>query len=160
MILKENIIIRPNASGQVCVNVCYHTLSWIGNLFELLHACALNLSPLSFPEDVVSFLQVLATHIVSDIEYISDQILMMKKGHVIGSGTPAHLLESVSNKVKELPCSPDYLEQMEQEYAVGNVFQRNGETWIRVVVDHLPEKGHEVPEHLTVEDVYLYYLGA
>lgn len=103
---------------------------------------------------------LLATHIVSDIEYISDQILMMKKGHVIGSGTPAHLLESVSNKVKELPCPPDCLEQMEQEYNVGNVFQRNGETWIRVVGDHLPEKGHEVPEHLTLEDVYLYYLGA
>ena len=103
---------------------------------------------------------ILSTHIVSDVEYIADQILMMKKGHVIGSGTPAHLLESISNKVKELPCSPDYLEQMEQEYAVGNVFQRNGETWIRVVGDHLPEKGHEVPEHLTLEDVYLYYLGA
>ena len=103
---------------------------------------------------------LLATHIVSDIEYISDQILMMKKGHVIGSGTPAHLLESISNKVKELPCPPDCLEQMEQEYTVGNVFQRNGETWIRVVGDHLPEKGHEVPEHLTLEDVYLYYLGA
>ena len=102
---------------------------------------------------------LLATHIVSDIESISDQILMMKHGHVVGVDTPANLVDSVADKVKELPCEPGNLEAMQEKYKVGNVFQRQGETWVRVVGDKLPEDGQFVPDHLTLEDVYLYYLG-
>lgn len=102
---------------------------------------------------------LLATHIVSDIESISDQILMMKKGHLVGIGTPEELVESVSDKVKELPCAPEDLEKIQDKYKVGNVFQRRGETWVRVVGDNLPNEGKYVQDHLSLEDVYLYYLG-
>ncbi len=102
---------------------------------------------------------LLATHIVSDIESISDRILMMKKGRVVGVDTPANLIDSVADKVKELPCGSVGLERMQRWYRVGNVFQRNGETWVRVVGDQLPVEGEYVPDHLTLEDVYLYYLG-
>lgn len=102
---------------------------------------------------------LLATHIVSDIESISDQILMLKKGHLLGIGTPEELVESVSDKVKELPCVPEDLEKIQDKYKVGNVFQRRGETWVRVVGDNLPGVGQYVQDHLSLEDVYLYYLG-
>lgn len=109
---------------------------------------------------------LLATHIVSDIESISDQILMMKKGCMVGMGAPYDLVESVADKVKELPlsstrgksCQED-LERMQERYKVGNVFQRRGETWVRVIGDDLPAGGQFVVDHLTLEDVYLYYLG-
>lgn len=102
---------------------------------------------------------LLATHIVSDIEYISDQILMMKKGQMVGMGTPGELVESVADKVKELPCPAEDLERMQSQYRIGNIFQRQGQTWVRVVGDELPAEGHFVEDHLTLEDVYLYYLG-
>lgn len=102
---------------------------------------------------------LLATHIVSDIESISDQILMMKKGCMVGIATPGDLVESVADKVKELPCLPEDLERMQEQYKVGNVFQRRGETWVRVIGDDLPAEGQYVEDHLTLEDVYLYYLG-
>lgn len=102
---------------------------------------------------------LLATHIVSDIEYISDQILMMKKGQMVGMGTPGELVESVAEKVKELPCPAEDLERMQSQYRIGNIFQRQGQTWVRVVGDTLPAEGHFVEDHLTLEDVYLYYLG-
>ena len=102
---------------------------------------------------------LLATHIVSDIESISDQILMMKHGHVVGLDTPGNLVDSVANKVKELPCEPGDLERMQEQYKVGNVFQRRDETWVRVIGDELPSGGQYVEDHLTLEDVYLYYLG-
>lgn len=101
---------------------------------------------------------LLATHIVHDIESISDQILMMKNGRVVGVGTAVDLLESVTGKVKEMPCRPDNLEQMQAQYRVGNVYQHRGETWVRVVGDCLPEEGY-AEDHITLEDVYLYYLG-
>lgn len=102
---------------------------------------------------------LLATHIVSDIESISDQILMMKKGCMVGMGAPYDLVESVADKVKELPCAPEDLERMQERYKVGNVFQRRGETWVRVIGDDLPAEGQYAADHLTLEDVYLYYLG-
>ena len=102
---------------------------------------------------------LLATHIVSDIESISDQILMMKHGHVVGVDTPSNLVDSMVGKVKELPCVPGDLERMQERYKVGNVFQRRDETWVRVIGDELPSSGQSVEDHLTLEDVYLYYLG-
>ena len=102
---------------------------------------------------------LLATHIVSDIESISDQILMMKHGIVVGVDTPGNLVDSMVGKVKELPCTPGDLERMQKRYKVGNVFQRRDETWVRVIGDELPSSGQYVEDHLTLEDVYLYYLG-
>ena len=101
---------------------------------------------------------LLATHIVSDIESISDQILMMKRGHVVGVDTPGNLVDSMTGKVKELPCVLGDLERMQERYKVGNVFQRRDETWVRVIGDELPSGGQYVGDHLTLEDVYLYYL--
>lgn len=102
---------------------------------------------------------LLATHIVSDIESISDQILMMKKGQMVGIGTPGELIESVAVKVKEMPCPPEELDHMQEQYKVGNIFQRRGETWVRIIGDNLPAEGQYVEDHLSLEDVYLYYLG-
>lgn len=102
---------------------------------------------------------LLATHIVSDIESISDKIILMKKGNLVDVGTPTELINSVLGKVKELPCPADKLDEIQSKYKVGNVFQRNNETWVRVIGDDLPDRGRNVTEHLTLEDVYLYYLG-
>ena len=102
---------------------------------------------------------LLATHIVSDIESISDQILMMKKGQIVGIGAPGELIESVADKVKEMPCPPERLAEIQAQYKVGNIFQRRGETWGRVIGDDLPAEGQYVEDHLSLEDVYLYYLG-
>ena len=102
---------------------------------------------------------LLATHIVSDIESISDQILMMKKGLMVGIGAPGELVESVADKVKEMPCPPEELDRVQEQYKVGNIFQRRGETWVRIIGDNLPSEGQYVEDHLSLEDVYLYYLG-
>lgn len=102
---------------------------------------------------------LLATHIVSDIESISDQILMMKKGRMVGIGTPGDLIESVADKVKEMSCLPEELDRVQKQYKVGNIFQRRGETWVRIIGDNLQAEGQYVKDHLSLEDVYLYYLG-
>ncbi len=44
---------------------------------------------------------LLATHIVSDIESISDRILMMKRGRVVGMDRPDRLIENVAQEVRE-----------------------------------------------------------
>ncbi len=44
---------------------------------------------------------LLATHIVSDIESISDEVLMMKRGRVVGMNRPEKLIECVAQEVRE-----------------------------------------------------------
>lgn len=101
---------------------------------------------------------LLATHIVTDIESISDQILMMKNGQIVGIDTPEKLLDSVRGKVTELPFEGD-MSSLRERYKVGNVRKRYGQVRVRLVGDDLPEGGEYVTEHLTLDDVYLYYLG-
>lgn len=72
--------------------------------------------------------------------------------------TPENLLDSVRGKVKELPFDGDTA-SLQERYKVGNVRKRNGQTYVRLVGDDLPDGGEYVTEHLTLDDVYLYYLG-
>lgn len=102
---------------------------------------------------------LLSTHIVSDIESIADEILLMKKGNLITHGSCNELLSSVRGKVRELPCEADMLAQMQERYKIGNIFQRSGETWVRVIGDELPDGEPCSDDRLSLEDVYLYYLG-
>lgn len=102
---------------------------------------------------------LLATHIVSDIESISDKIVMMKSGRLVGFDTPLMLTDSLKGKVKELPCSESNLEEMQKKYKVGNIFKRDNITYIRVIGDDLPDEGEFVSRHISLEDVYLYYLS-
>lgn len=44
---------------------------------------------------------LLATHIVSDVESIADEILLMQSGHLVKSGTVEELLDSVRGKVSQ-----------------------------------------------------------
>lgn len=99
---------------------------------------------------------LIATHIVSDIESIADQVLVMKRGKLECFGTPDELEASVAEYVREYP-KMRLPEKIPVQYRIGNVFRRGGENWLRLIGNALPEGGQQ-PDHLNLEDVYLYYL--
>lgn len=99
---------------------------------------------------------LIATHIVSDIESIADQVLLMKNGHLLRSGTADELENSIADKVREYPADA-LTAEMKQQFRIANVFRRDGQNWLRLIGDDLPEGGKK-PDHLNLEDVYLYYL--
>lgn len=43
-----------------------------------------------------------ATHVVSDIEYISDKVMLIKNGRLIAVGTPQELIDSIRGKTAEV----------------------------------------------------------
>ena len=45
---------------------------------------------------------ILSTHIVSDVEYIADQIMLMRGGCMIARGTVEELVETIAGKVWEV----------------------------------------------------------
>lgn len=98
-----------------------------------------------------------ATHVVSDIECIADEVLLIKKGKLIRHGTPVELIESMQGKVGEITCSMSQAALLQKRFKVGNIRQRKEGLALRIVGDRLPAEAVIVENNIDLEDVYLYY---
>ncbi len=100
-----------------------------------------------------------ATHVVSDIECIADEILLMKKGELVKKDTPANLIKSLYGKVGEIHCPIEEVESWSDKFRTGNLTQREDGVALRIVGDELPPEAVDVREQINLEDVYMYYLS-
>lgn len=100
-------------------------------------------------------LVILSTHIVSDVEYIADEILVMKNGSFIANGTVTELVDTISDKVWKVTTDRTSAERLCREYNIINLRHVDDMVELRIVSDDSPESGaeHEIP---TLEDLYLY----
>ena len=99
---------------------------------------------------------ILSTHIVSDVEYIADEILIMRAGQIVATGTVEEILAQVSGVVWECAVTPREADTMSARMAVGNVrYDHNGMAVVRIVSDGPPHGSARLVEP-TLEDVYLY----
>lgn len=101
---------------------------------------------------------ILATHVVSDIECIASQVLMIKRGELVGRSTPFELIESLGGKVAEVRCSLEQLSDLQTKYKIGNISQRKEGMILRLVGDDLPNDFKRIENGINLEDAYLYYL--
>lgn len=99
-----------------------------------------------------------ATHVVSDIECIAKDVIMIRDGRICKTGTPMELIDGMQGKVGELPCKLEDLEQLQTKYCVGNVYQRREGLRVRIMGDELPEEALPVKDSIDLEDVYMYHV--
>ena len=99
---------------------------------------------------------LIATHVVSDIEFISKEILLMKNGKVVDKDCPEALQKKIAGKVFEIRISQDELNQVKQEFEISNLFRTDGEIVERVISEQRTEKYRWTEVSPTLEDVYLY----
>ena len=99
---------------------------------------------------------LIATHVVSDIEFISKEILLMKNGKVVDKDCPEALQKKIAGKVFEIRISQDELNQVKQEFEISNLFRTDGEIVVRVISEQHPEKYRWTEVSPTLEDVYRY----
>lgn len=95
------------------------------------------------------------THIVSDIEFIARDILMLKSGQLIARDTPQNLAAGMNGKVFTLPVAPQDVPLWQEKALVGNVLRRENDVLLRIVGDDCPAGSTAVSPDL--EDVYLYH---
>lgn len=102
---------------------------------------------------------ILSTHIVSDVEFISNEIIIMKDGKLVEKDTPNELLKSIRGKVHSLRIKEDMLHKVQNEFKVSNIVREKEYILVRVV-------GHEninikdidvIDENPSLEDLFLYY---
>ena len=101
----------------------------------------------SFAQDKIV---ILSTHIVSDVEYVADEILVMR------AGAPTHLVATVTGNVGERPVDARRADELAAASCVSNVhYAADGHAVARVVADEAPVAGARALDP-TLEDVYLY----
>lgn len=97
---------------------------------------------------------ILSTHIVSDVEYIADRILLMKKGKFIMNGTVSELTETINGEVWECEAEEKELEKMDPSICVVNSHRQGKNLRLRVVSNVKPMQS-AVKAESTLEDLYL-----
>ena len=100
---------------------------------------------------------ILSTHIVSDVEFIAEEIIMMKSGQIIHFGNPQEITSEIDGQVWECTVPTAYAEKNAAAYNTSNL--RNiseTQTILRIIGDRPPME-NAVRVQPTLEDLYLFY---
>ena len=99
---------------------------------------------------------ILSTHIVADVEYIADEIIVLKKGMILNKGTTDILLKEIQNHVWECFVNMVQINLFEDKFIVSNrKYTENGAV-LRIVSTNQPALNAKKVEP-SLEDLYLYY---
>jgi ABC-2 type transport system ATP-binding protein len=101
---------------------------------------------------------ILATHIVSDVEYIANEVMLLKKGELLRCERPSELLKTVEGKVYKITVNEDEIGRVMDKYSISNIHVSDGLYNVRIVCGG----GEDVPDGAlrlepNLEDVFLYY---
>lgn len=98
---------------------------------------------------------LIATHVVSDIEFIAKEIVMLKNGEVLGMKSPGEWLKSLDGKVYEVAVEEEKLEQFQNTHLVSNIRKdANEAVWVRMISKEEPKECWERVS-ANLEDLYL-----
>lgn len=99
---------------------------------------------------------MIATHIVSDIESMAKEIVLLKKGKILSSGSPSKLISEISNKVYDVSVGID--EECEfTDARIANIKMDTERKIYKIVCDTPPE-GYECARgNAGLSELYLYH---
>ena len=100
---------------------------------------------------------ILSTHIVSDVEFIAEEIVMMKSGQIVHFGKPQEITSEINGQVWECLVPTAYAEKYAATYNTSNLRNTdNNQTILRIIADRPPME-NAVRVQPNLEDLYLFY---
>jgi ABC-2 type transport system ATP-binding protein len=99
---------------------------------------------------------ILSTHIVSDVAFIADIILLMKQGEFLLQEPTDNVAGGIKGKVWEVSVNEREAEAMNKNFCVVNLRHENGTVHLRILHDTPPVTGALWVEP-NLEDLYLYH---
>ena len=82
---------------------------------------------------------ILSTHIVSDVEFIAEEIIMMKSGQIIHFGNPQEITSEIDGQVWECTVPTAYAEKYAAAYNTSNLRNTSeNQTILRIIGDRPP----------------------
>lgn len=103
-------------------------------------------------------LVLLSTHIVSDVEYIANEILLMKEGKILHNGTVAELMGTMEEGVWKCYVNKSEVEKYIRKYKISNMKSEAHDVELRIISVKKPMADAELVE-ANLEDLFLYYFG-
>ena len=101
---------------------------------------------------------ILSTHIVSDVEYIANEIWLMKNGRLMQQGSLDVVLDSMPEKIWSFVTSQAEAEKFMKQYKVSNMKTDRDGVELRIISAQQPSASAEAVQP-NLEDVFLYYFG-
>ena len=103
---------------------------------------------------------IIATHVVSDIEYIAKDVIMLKKGVIVDHGTPSALSAKINGTVWSLNASEAEISTLSQKFRIVNMTksENGGEVILRILSEIKPCENAVLLEP-SLEDYYLSVFG-
>lgn len=99
---------------------------------------------------------ILSTHIVTDVEYIADEILVLKNGSLIKKGTENSIISEIAGCVWECRVTKQEAARLENTFTVCNSKNEDGMIIVRMVSNCKP-CDTAIAVAPCLEDLYLYY---
>ena len=103
-------------------------------------------------------LVLLSTHIVSDVEYIANEIWLMKDGRLLHQGTADELIRSMPESVWKCYANKSDVPVLMKRYKISNIKSEPHGVELRIISREKPFPD-AVMEEANLEDVFLYYFG-
>ena len=100
---------------------------------------------------------MIATHVVPDVQFIAKEILLLGKGQIIDSGTPAALQGKMEGKVFEITTDEEHFQEVCRKYRTVQMARIGDEITLRVVSDSRPAAEESKVVRPDLEDLYLYH---
>ena len=95
---------------------------------------------------------------VSDVESIAEEILLLRKGQLIAQDTPAALVAQTRPFVSEILCTPEELPQLQSQYRISNICQYGAQLLLRLVGPNLPPSRFS-DIRVGLDEAYLYFMN-
>lgn len=101
---------------------------------------------------------ILSTHIISDIEAVARETIMIKNGSVIIKGNHKDILNGMNGKVYKITTNKENeVMDIQKDYKVVNLQRGADITELRVVSDKMPLYASAETIEPRFEDVYMFY---
>lgn len=98
---------------------------------------------------------LLSTHIVSDIEAIATELVVVKKGRILETGNVSELTEKVSGQVREALVNQKLYQKIRKERRIIHLKQVGKEVYVRFVGEAYPGVNC-IQAEPTLEDYYIF----
>ena len=100
---------------------------------------------------------ILSTHIVSDVEFIAEEIIMMKSGQIVHFGKPQEITAEIDGQVWECAVPSAYAETYAAKFNTSNLRNTDKNETILRIISERPPMENAVKVQPNLEDLYLFY---
>lgn len=101
---------------------------------------------------------IVSTHIVSDVDYIAKELLLLSSGRLLRHDTPKNLTEELTGSVWEAKIPEEQLPQLQEHGMICGISREEENICVRLLAQTKPPFPC-TPLRPELEDVYLHFFG-